>query len=133
MFPPSCTSVLTPTSSHPSRLSQSTSLSSMSHWLLKLAVLHMAVYMFPWYSLHSSHLSFPTLCPQICSLCLHLHCCPQNRFISRTYLDSMLCFLLSCPTLCDPMDCSLPGSLSIGILQARIMERVALPSSRGSS
>ena len=38
-----------------------------------------------------------------------------------------------CPTLCDPMDCSLPGSSVHGILQAGIWEWVALPSSRGSS
>ena len=41
--------------------------------------------------------------------------------------------LRSCPTLCDPMDCSPPGALSMGILQPRILERVAMPSSRGSS
>ena len=39
----------------------------------------------------------------------------------------------SCPTLCDPMDCSPPGSSVHGILQARILEQVAMPSSRGSS
>ena len=39
----------------------------------------------------------------------------------------------SCPTLCDPMDCSLPGSPIHGIFQARILEWVAMPSSRGSS
>ena len=41
--------------------------------------------------------------------------------------------LQSCPTLCDPMDCSPPGSSVHGILQARILEWVAMPSSRGSS
>ena len=39
----------------------------------------------------------------------------------------------SCPTLCDPMDCSPPGSSVHGILQARILEWVAIPFSRGSS
>ena len=39
----------------------------------------------------------------------------------------------SCPTLCDPMDHSLPGSSVHGILQARIPEWVAMPFSRGSS
>ena len=39
----------------------------------------------------------------------------------------------SCPTLCDPMDCSLPGSSVIEILQARILEWVAMRSSRGTS
>ena len=36
-------------------------------------------------------------------------------------------------TLCDPMVCSLPGSSVHGILQARILESVAIPFSRGSS
>ena len=36
------------------------------------------------------------------------------------------------PTLCDPMDCSLPGSSVHGISQARILEWVAIPFSRGS-
>ena len=35
--------------------------------------------------------------------------------------------------LCDPMDCSLPGSSVHGIFQARILERVAISSSRASS
>ena len=39
----------------------------------------------------------------------------------------------SCPTLCDPMDCSPPESSVHGILQARIPEQVAMSSSRGSS
>ena len=39
----------------------------------------------------------------------------------------------SCPTVCDPMDCSLPGSSVHGIFQARILEWVAIPFSRGSS
>ena len=38
-----------------------------------------------------------------------------------------------CPTLWDPMDCSLPGSSVCRIFQARILERVAISSSRGSS
>ena len=37
------------------------------------------------------------------------------------------------PTLCDSMDCSPPGSSVHGILQARILEWVAIPFSRGSS
>ena len=38
-----------------------------------------------------------------------------------------------CLTLCDPMDCSSPGSSVHGIFQARILEWIAMPSSRGSS
>ena len=41
--------------------------------------------------------------------------------------------LQSCPTLCDPMICGPSGSSVHGILQARILEWVAMPSSRGSS
>ena len=39
----------------------------------------------------------------------------------------------SCPILWDPMDCSPPASSVHGILQARILEWVAIPFSRGSS
>ena len=39
-------------------------------------------------------------------------------------------WLQSCPSLCDFMDCSLPGSPLHGNLQARIPEWVAMPSSR---
>ena len=38
-----------------------------------------------------------------------------------------------CPTLCSPMDCSLPSSSVHAILQTRILEWVAMPFSRGSS
>ena len=38
-----------------------------------------------------------------------------------------------CPILCDPMDCSPPGSSVHGILQTRILEWAAIPFSRGSS
>ena len=39
----------------------------------------------------------------------------------------------SCPTLCDAMDWSLPGSSVLGILQARILDLVAVSFFRGSS
>ena len=38
-----------------------------------------------------------------------------------------------CLTLCDPTDCSSPGSSVHGVLQARILEWVAMSFSRGSS
>ena len=50
-------------------------------------------------------------------------------FSSRDMRES----LQSCPTLCDPMECSPPGSSVHGILQARILEWDALPASKGSS
>ena len=48
--------------------------------------------------------------------------------LNCTYLVAQLW-----PSLCDPMDYSLLGPLSTGIFQARILESVAMPSSRGSS
>ena len=46
----------------------------------------------------------------------------------------VLCLVAqSCLTFCDPMDCSPLGSSVHGILQARILERVVIPFSRGSS
>ena len=49
--------------------------------------------------------------------------------------DCCCCCLItqSCLTLCNLMDCSPPGSSVHGILQARILERVAISFSRGSS
>ena len=46
-----------------------------------------------------------------------------------------VCVLITqyCLTLCDPMNCSPPESSVHGILQARILEWVAIPFSRGSS
>ena len=41
--------------------------------------------------------------------------------------------LQSCPILCDPMDCSPPGSSVHGIPQTRVLEWVAIPFSRGPS
>ena len=43
------------------------------------------------------------------------------------------CSVCAYPTFCGPVDCSLPGSSVHGIFQARILERVAISYSRGSS
>ena len=52
-------------------------------------------------------------------------------------LNSYVCvcakLLRSCPTLCDSLDSCLPGFSVHGVLQARILQWVAIPSSRGSS
>ena len=50
-------------------------------------------------------------------------------------VTQLMCVLVteSCLTLCDPMSCSLPSSSVRGILQARILEWVVIPFSRGSS
>ena len=65
----------------------------------------------------------------------------KNKFL----LLSPLCGLLMCVCVyvcelfssvpmnfCDPMNCSLPGSSAHGILQARILEWIPIPFSRGS-
>ena len=53
---------------------------------------------------------------------------------SEEELKSVLCSVASVMSdSCDPMDCSPLGSSVHGILQARILECVAMPSSRGSS
>ena len=53
----------------------------------------------------------------------------------KFFLHILKCSVVtqSCPTLCDPMDCSPPGSSVHGILQARILEWVAISSFRGCS
>ena len=48
----------------------------------------------------------------------------QQEYATSLYANS----LQSCPTLCDPMDLSLPDSSVRGILQARILKWVAMPS-----
>ena len=59
--------------------------------------------------------------------------CNASLLVMNT-LACMLCTSFqSSLTLCDPMDYSLPGSSVHGILQARILEWVAMASSRGSS
>ena len=57
---------------------------------------------------------------------------PDSYFTS-TSTPCCCLFAQSCPTLCDSMDYSLLGSSVHGISQARILEWVAIPFSRGSS
>ena len=59
---------------------------------------------------------------RLCSICLS----PSDTF-------HWACLSQLCPALYDPMDCSPPGSSVHGILQARILEWVAISFSRGSS
>ena len=51
----------------------------------------------------------------------------------KARIDSESEVTQSCLTLCDPVDCSLPGSSIHGILQARVLEWVTISLSRGSS
>ena len=77
----------------------------------------------------------------------------SKLFFSSQYLENLIAFLIPfpslfayspalcvhakllqlCPTLCDPVDCCLPGSSVHGVFQARILEWVSMPSSKESS
>ena len=61
------------------------------------------------------------------SLC----CSPETITLLIGYSESEVAQL--CLTLCDPLDCSPPGSSVHGIFQAGILEWVAISFSRGSS
>ena len=74
------------------------------------------------------------LCTEMCTF--HIHTlkpeplAPQH---TTAFGDAVLCIVAQlCPVLCDPMDCSPPGSSVCGIIQARIVEWVAIPFSRRS-
>ena len=58
---------------------------------------------------------------------------PALWFYASSFQKVKVLVTLSCPALCDPMDCIPPGSSVHGILQARILEWVAIPFLRGSS
>ena len=65
-----------------------------------------------------------------------LHCAFKKASLSLLDIQYSLKWsevTQSCPTLCDPMDCSLPGFSVHGIFQARVPEWVAFSFSRGSS
>ena len=69
---------------------------------------------------------------------IHIHSELNNRIgggkaVCLSILTRLCLVTQSCPTLCNPMDYSLPRSSVHGILQARILEWVAMYSSRGSS
>ena len=62
--------------------------------------------------------------------------CSSHQFL-ELYQPWVQCvhvkLIQSCLTHCDPMDCNPPGSTVHRILQTRLLEWVAMPSSRGSS
>ena len=64
---------------------------------------------------------------------LNLHCDMQSLICMQDLVPSESEVAQSCPTLCDPVDCSLPSSSVHGIFQARILEWVATSFSRRSS
>ena len=55
------------------------------------------------------------------------------EFLGLDFLALRVKVTQLCPALCDPMDCSPPGSSVPGILQASILKGVVIPFSRASS
>ena len=86
-----------------------------SFWLLWIMVLWMWLY---------KHL-FETLLSGLLGIFLEVELLDHMWVCAKS--------IQSCLTLCDPMDCNPTGSSVHGILQERILEWVAMPSSRGSS
>ena len=79
--------------------------------------------------IHSEH---PALCLALgrCSVC------DDDYYLPWMQVSTLTCILakwLQSSDSCDPTDCSPPNSSDHGILQARILEWVAMRSSRGSS
>ena len=62
---------------------------------------------------------------------IYIHTYTYIYINTHTYIHTFVAQL--CPALCNPMNCSPLGSSVHGILQARILEWVAIPFSRGSS
>ena len=78
------------------------------------------------HGLQHTRLSYPSIHPGVC-----LDSCPLSQ---SCYLSCPLCSVMQlCRTLCNFIDCSLSGSSVHGILQARIVEWISMPFSRGSS
>ena len=80
---------------HPSKSSQSARLGSLCYTAIspQLSTLHMIVYIYWCYFLHSSYSLSPLLYPQVHSLHLHLHPFPANSFINPIFLD-FICALI---------------------------------------
>ena len=80
-------------------------------------------------------LAFPWMCPAVSLTSEPLHMLFSFATLNHTHM--YLCMhaksVQLCLTLCNPLDCSPPGSSIHGILQTRILEWGAMPSSRGSS
>ena len=90
------------------------------------SVSRMIIYMFQCYSLRSSHPRLPAVLRLSFFPLTHAWAVLQ---LVLSYISSGTAKLLqSCPTLCDPIDGSPPGSPVPGILQARTRSGLAFPS-----
>ena len=62
-----------------------------------------------------------------------IFCLITRNYVSKSFGKKCVLVAQSCPTLCDPMDCSPPGFSVHGIFQARILEWIAISFSKGTS
>ena len=83
---------------------------------------------------------YVSVCVSVCDVCACMYICMCVSLCTCVYMCVYVCMcvcmcakmLQLCPTFCDPMDCSPPGSSVHGILQARTLEwALAMPSCRG--
>ena len=116
-------------------------------WILSLVILEQGEetsYSIPWPVSYNSKNNYPTQIIRKCALHrsflslklnINFKISEASQSVKKhTQENAVLCLgTRSCPTLCNCMDCSLPGSSVPGILQAGILKWVAMPSSRGSS
>ena len=117
------TSLPAPSPSHPSRLIQSPCLSFLSHTANSR-----------WLSLTYGNVSFHVTLSIHLTLSSPLSMSIKLFFLSVSPLSEWVSAVVHLsPIFCDPMDCSLPGSLVHGIIQARILKWVSISFSRGSS
>ena len=86
-------------------------------------------------SLRGESISLPISASRGC-----LHALTHDNCLASAFLSPNVSLITSCwsdaksgPILCDPIDCSSPGSSVHGISQARILEWVAISFSKGSS
>ena len=117
---------------HSGKLGVSTETESMAHslpWYIQAHQNACAWMLHPWWSAHTSCVSSHGVVCVVFSRQV-----PPFSWVLSSLFSCCVCLLgQSCSILCDPRDCSLPGSSFHGILQARILEWVAMPFSRGSS
>ena len=98
---------------------------------------HMSPWMIHFQVLDKSPLSDPGRGPPSCSNSISNMLMTQGVYIIISTILNINEWVSevtqSCPALCNPMDCSIPGSFVHGIFQARVLKWVAISFSRGSS
>ena len=80
----------------------------------------------------SFSLCFP-ISPSLLFFLMFFLTLPSSTVEKLSYACNACSVAQLCPTLCDPVDCSPPGSSVHGILQARVLDWAAMPSSRSAS